>query len=157
MEDIPMNKSIKVGACVAGGALLAIGSLVLADRYLGKNYLGSPTGKIVGRCFKNGKYYLYVRRFNRINEVEVDAATCLAVKNGDYFDMASEGSKLETRRRAQPEEVLNHIPTAEELADMAEEPVCECVGACTCENEDSACTCNGEGECECGENCTCKQ
>lgn len=149
-----MNKAFKVGACVAGGALLTIGSLVLADRYLGKNYLGTPTGKVIGRCYKNGNYYLYVRRFNRINEVEVDQATCLAVKNGDYFDMASQGSKPETRRRAQPEEVLNCIPTPEELADMAEQPVCDCVGACNCEGGEE---CNCGEECSCGENCTCQE
>lgn len=149
-----MNKAFKIGACVAGGALVAIGSLVLADRYLGKNYLGSPTGKVVGRCFKDGKYYLYVKRFNHINEVEVDQDTCLAVNTGDYFDMASKGSKLETRRRAQPEEVMNHVPTVEELADMTETPVCDCVGPCTGAHDDEHCCC-GDGKCECGEDCTC--
>lgn len=143
-----MNKTTKVLACVAGGAVLAVGSLVLADRYLGKNYLGTPTGKVVGRCFKDGKYFLYVKRFNQINEVEVDRATCMAVSNGDYFNMASEGSNIETRRRAKPEEVLDHVPTDEEFAEMlAAEPVCDCVGTCTCDHP--------EGECTCGEECNC--
>jgi hypothetical protein len=136
-----MSKTGKIIACIAGGAALTIGSLVLADRYLGKNYLGSPTGKIVGRCFKNGKFYLYVKRFNHINEVEVDKDTCMSVQNGDYFDMASEGAYTETRRRAHPEEVLDSVPDEDELAEMlSEEPMCSCVGACNgehiCDEED---------------------
>lgn len=155
-----MKKTWKVLACVAGGAALTIGSLVLADRYLGKNYLGTPTGKVVGRCFKDGKFFLYVRRFNRINEVEVDRDTCMAVQNGDYFDMASEGSKLETRRRAQPEEVLNAVPDEDELAEMfAEEPMCSCVGTCKGEHVIAGdnCGCGEDHTCECGDNCDCKK
>lgn len=126
-----MSKAGKIIACVAGGAVLTLGSLVLADRYLGKNYLGSPTGKVVGRCFKDGKFYLYVKRFNRINEVEVDRDTCMSVQNGDYFNMASEGAITESRRRAQPEEVMDTVSGAEDLMDvLSEEPMCDCVGAC---------------------------
>lgn len=126
-----MSKTGKIIACVAGGAVVALGSLVLADRYLGKNYLGSPTGKVVGRCFKNGKFYLYVKRFNQINEVEVDKDTCMSVSKGDYFDMASEGAVSDSRRRAHPAEVMNAVPDEDELADiLSEEPLCSCVGAC---------------------------
>ena len=156
-----MSKTWKVIACVAGGAALTIGSLVMADRYLGKNYLGSPTGRVVGRCFKDGKFYLYVKRFNKVNEVEVDKATCMAVANGDYFDMASEGAYTDTRRKAQPEEVLNNMPSDEaELAEIfGEEPVCSCVGTCKGEHicAGDNCGCGEDHECECGDECTCNQ
>ncbi len=160
-----MNKAVKTVAAVGAGILVAAGAVVLADRYLGHNYLGSPTGKVVGRCFKNGKFYLYVKRLNRIDEVEVDRDTCLSVNNGDIFNMASAGAKLETRRRAQPEEVLNAVPDEEELASMfAEEPVCDCVGTCKGEHlcaEDCACVegeCDcTEGECQCGDECHCAE
>lgn len=131
-----MNKTVKIITCVAGGALVAIGSLILADRYLGKNYLGSPTGKIIGRCCKDDKFYLYVKRFNRINEVEVDRNTYMLVSKGDYFDMSSEGVKPLSRRRAKREDVENTV-SAEELNDLvediAEEPICDCVGPCSCD------------------------
>ena len=149
-----MKKTAKIAIGVGAGILTAVGALVLADRYLGNNMLGSPTGKVVGRCYKNGKFYLYVKRFNRVNEVEVDKETCAAVQNGDYFNMASEGAMTETRRRAQPEEVLNNVPDADEMADIfGEEPVCDCVGACTCQAE--AHQCCGDN-CGCGEDHTCE-
>lgn len=153
-----MKKTAKIAIGVGAGILAAAGALVLADRYLGNNMLGSPTGKVVGRCYKNGKFYLYVKRFNRVNEVEVDRETCAAVANGDYFNMASEGAVADTRRRAQPEEVLNNVPDADELAEIfGEEPVCSCVGTCKGEHIcGDNCGCGDDHECECGDACECE-
>jgi hypothetical protein len=153
-----MKKTAKVLACAACGALVAIGSIVLADRYIGRNYLGSPTGKVVGRCFKNGKFYLYVKRFNQVHEVEVDRSTCLSVEIGNYFDMASDGTVANTRRCARPEEVMNNMQDAAEIAEiLGEEPVCSCVGSCNGEHVcEDGCTCGDGKSCECDGDCQCE-
>lgn len=158
-----MKKVWKVLACVAGGAAVAVGSLVLADRYLGKNYLGRPFGKVVGRCLKDGKFYLYVRRLDRIYSVEVDEETCMNSNSGDWFDMSSSAVIPETKTVVKPEEVINHVPDEsvvmhilddDEVVEELNDPACDCAGVCNGEHAVAP-----ECKCDCGEgeDCTCGQ
>ena len=157
-----MKKTWKVLACVAGGAAVAVGSLVLADRYLGKNYLGRPFGKVIGRCMKDGKFYLYVRRLNNIYSVEVDEGTCIATKNGSWFDLSSADVYPESKTKVKPEEVINHVPEEQVVVDVLDndevveelnDPVCDCAGVCKGEHAvapECKCDCGDGEECTCG-------
>ncbi len=131
-----MGKTAKIAIGVGVGILTAVGAVVLADRYLGHNYLGTKTGKVVGRCYKNDEFLLYVKRFGRIHEVSVERDVFAVVQLGDYFDMASDGVHCYACRRVSPEEVLttefDDGEFEEAFGDDFHE--CTCAGYC-CEHD----------------------
>ena len=103
------NKITQAVGTVTLVACAAVGVVALYDKYFGHQYLTTNTGRIVGRVFKNGKFYLYVRRFKDVYAVEVDKERCYLAAKGDYFNLDSAIAKKCRLIKVMPEDVMDII------------------------------------------------